>query len=119
MTLDPEQMACVNSRTALFFPTDSTNYAKPRRLCDGCSVRRECLADEMTYEAGQILGLRHGMYGGLNPAQRYSLERRGTPLRCLCGELYDPIDLRAGELVCARCSTAGYMEPLTETGDKR
>ena len=42
----------------------------------GCTVRRECLDDAMTWETGQVQSTRDGIYGGLTPRQRWRLARR-------------------------------------------
>lgn len=89
-----------------FDPTEA------RALCDQCGERRECLDAEMRHEAGTIEELRFGIYAGLTGPQRYALERRGDSWRCWCGELRDPIDLRAGVLACARCDRSGETLPL-------
>lgn len=62
---------------------------KARTFCDACPVRRECLAAEMEYEKGMLWTHRAGIYGGLTPAQRFSLEKRGTDY-----SEADPVELR-------------------------
>lgn len=51
---------------------------KARTFCDACPVRRDCLAQEMEYEKGAMAQHRAGVYAGFTPAQRHSLEKRGT-----------------------------------------
>lgn len=97
-------------------PFDPT---KARELCDICDERRECLDAEMRYEAGTIEELRFGIYAGFTGPQRYALERRGDSWLCTCGELRDPIDLRAGLLLCAVCDRCGKTSPLPDDGDPR
>lgn len=115
--IDRTKAACRSARPAIFFNEKEPDAA--RHLCDGCSERFECLAIEMKYETGKQPDMRAGIYGGMTPKQRFSLEGRGTPLRCLCGELFDPVDLRAGKLMCPACGCADTIEPLPDTGDRR
>jgi len=89
-----------------FDPTEA------RALCDTCGERRECLDAAMVHEVGTIESQRFGIYAGLTPEQRYTLERRGDSWRCWCGDLRDPIDLRAGLLCCATCNRGGETSPL-------
>ncbi len=60
---------------------------------------------------------RAGVYGGFTPLQRLALEQRGDDVRCPCGELRDPLDLRAGRLVCAHCDRVGTTSPIPDDGD--
>lgn len=109
-------IACEGEDVELFF--DPVDPSRAREICDRCTARRECLAAEASYETGTPKAHRFGVYGGMTPQQRYTLERRGTELRCPCGELRDPIDLRAGELCCARCTVRGEMAPIPDNGDR-
>ena len=67
--------ACRGPETALFFPPSSTErkderLARERRakqICHDCPVRRECL----DYALG--IGEAHGIWGGLNEAERRGL----------------------------------------------
>lgn len=62
---------------------------KARGFCDNCPVRSKCLTDEMDYEKGALPSHRAGVYGGMTPHQRHSLEKRGTRY-----VEADPVDLR-------------------------
>lgn len=62
---------------------------RARSYCNVCPVRGACLAMEMRYEVGMAESHRAGIYGGLTPAQRYSLEKRGMDYSNV-----DPIDLQ-------------------------
>lgn len=46
-----------------------------KRICGNCPVRSECLRFAMENE---VRSHRHGIYGGLNPAERRQLMRGGT-----------------------------------------
>lgn len=90
-----------------------------REDCDVCPVRGACLAMEMEAEQGAAIDHRAGVFGGMTPQQRYSLERRGQEPRCtLCDALRDPVKLRNGDLSCAACGVQGEMLPIPDRGDE-
>lgn len=67
--------ACLDEDPDLFFPVGETGRAMvqmeiARRICIECPVRRQCL------ELALRLGSEHGMWGGLNPAERKAIKRR-------------------------------------------
>jgi hypothetical protein len=112
---------CANEPVATFFDFDdvpvSTAYANARDFCDCCPVRRGCLEVEMKLEGSEGLDHRYGIFAGLTPAQRHSLFKRGTALKCAeCGESYDPVDLRQGQLSCS-CGTL-TTAPIPDRGDQ-
>lgn len=93
--------------------------AAARDKCDHCPVRWECLKIEMAYEHGLAEAHRALVYAGMTASQRYSLEKRGVALDCpSCGEQFDPIQLRIGDLECAFCSYKAEMEALPDRGDE-
>lgn len=51
--------------TPLFFP-DNNDYEKPRRICNECVVRTDCLTWSL------LLDQHHGMWGGMTPEERES-----------------------------------------------
>ena len=60
----------------IFFPkghTDHYAYYQARKVCDGCPVNDECLAEAMRFE-GQD-SARAGMWGGFTPDERSQLRR--------------------------------------------
>lgn len=62
-----EQAACSEHDTALFYPTDESNaaaYAVARRICGACPVQMDCLNTALALKE------KHGVWGGLSPAQR-------------------------------------------------
>jgi WhiB family redox-sensing transcriptional regulator len=72
-----DQAACRGAGPEWFFPDDHPEgaqaddaYDRARAVCTTCPVRLPCL--------GWALGRRerHGMWGGLTPAERRSLRRR-------------------------------------------
>jgi WhiB family redox-sensing transcriptional regulator len=69
--------ACRGVGAEVFYVERGGDTGPARRLCAGCLVRAECLADVMTMEAGQPRALRHGIRAGLSPGQRVELERQG------------------------------------------
>lgn len=70
---------CANGDTEAWFPDPSDQRATydAIKLCDSCPVRQECLDDTMRIEAGLGKISRVGIFGGLTPAQRFNLERKG------------------------------------------
>jgi len=51
-------------------------YELLRGVCRACSVRAECLAYAMDFERGEHHTMRHGVWGGLTPRERFTLSRR-------------------------------------------
>lgn len=112
---------CADQPLSVFFDFDqvpvSVAYANARDFCDCCPVRRACLDTAMKIEVNDGLDYRAGIFAGLTPAQRHSLQKRGTPLFCdTCDEMYDPVGLREGRLEC-RCGTK-TVAPLPDRGDQ-
>lgn len=64
-----ELAACRGMDTNLFFPTDG-DYSALRPVCEGCDVRRQCLADAMAQDLDM-----YGFWGGLTPKERDRLRR--------------------------------------------
>lgn len=62
----------------LFFPPsvrEVAQIAAAKRVCGGCSARRECLAFALTHAV-------HGVWGGTTEAERAALQREhGLPRR--------------------------------------
>ncbi|PWG14035.1 WhiB family transcriptional regulator [Streptomyces sp. V2] len=71
---------CAGVDPELFFPTqgDSRGAEDARTVCASCPVRLDCLEDALQAETGRGLHSRHGIYGGLNPRQRYRLHLTRT-----------------------------------------
>ena len=72
-----QQAACAQVSPELFEPEPGPEWAAwveaAKRVCQGCPVRPDCLADAMGWEA---TGRRHGILAGLTPAQRDRFARR-------------------------------------------
>lgn len=124
-----ERAACSALPQALFFEDcwpsleDGTDGAlvpealeRARTICGSCPVRVECHTQAMHQEAGSASNRRHGVRGGVTPAQRYSLWRRDSWKCEQCGEIYDPSGIVAGEAVCA----CGWNDepPIPDAGDQ-
>ena len=67
--------ACLSADPDLFFPISSTGpaerqVARAKKICAGCSVRRECL--EFALSNNQI----HGIWGGTTADDRQRERRR-------------------------------------------
>jgi len=69
--------ACRDMDQDVFFPSAGPHAAltvqAAKRVCRGCPVRGACLADVMGWEQPSR---RHGVAGGLSPAERHRLHRR-------------------------------------------
>lgn len=64
--------ACKSLPLSMFFPSAKGKapkdpWAEPRKVCDRCPVRDDCLADALRDES--VRGA-HGMRGGLTPSER-------------------------------------------------
>lgn len=64
--------ACVGISPEFFFPEELTGVNQAKRICRGCTVRRECLEYALTHRE------REGVWGGMSERerQRISLSRR-------------------------------------------
>lgn len=94
---------------------DEEALATARAICASCPTRLECFVDVMDDEEGYALSRRAGFRAGLTPAQRYSIWRRDV-VRCIqCREVYDPMGVAAGEVVC-ECGEF-TEEPVPDEGD--
>ena len=76
-----QQRAACRDHAAVFDETfDSRHRSRAtglaQQVCQGCPVRRACLADALRQEAGGAH--RWGVRGGLLPAERTRLERRSA-----------------------------------------
>lgn len=71
-----DRAACAG-RTVLFDLADALGRGAPvaaaRALCGSCPVRRDCLTEAMDFEDGLSEHQRHGIWGGLRPAERAAL----------------------------------------------
>lgn len=85
----------------------NVGLAGAREDCGVCPVRTACLEMEMEAEHGAAIDHRAGVFGGLTPQQRYSLERREVDWRGA-----DPKDLVQGFL-----PDGSRMAPIPDRGD--
>jgi WhiB family redox-sensing transcriptional regulator len=65
--------ACLDGAISDFVPDDRDYRAagRAKQVCAGCPVRKPCLA----YGESDPTTRRHGVYGGLSPAERSRLRR--------------------------------------------
>jgi hypothetical protein len=95
---------------------DAEALERAERICAGCPVRVDCHVAALTEEGGAAENRRYGVRGGITPAQRYSVWRRDSARCDRCGEVFDPLGLVAGEVVCG-CGE--FSEPtIPATGDE-
>lgn len=64
--------ACRDMDTDVFFPTreEGSNWKPARDVCQGCPVRRECLAYAIRWK------IKDGIWGGMGPKGRRKYARR-------------------------------------------
>jgi hypothetical protein len=107
---------------------DSTShtYNEAREICGRCPIAQMCLAQAMDEERGLPQGVRHGMRGGLTPAQRTKLDRGAAKPRRVgmaCADRrgteagYDR-HRRAGEKACIECK-AGHAKARLQRAHER
>ena len=89
---------------------------RARAICTACPVRTECHASAMRFEKGLAGNRRFGIFGGLTPLQRHSLWRRGSWWCRGCGEVYDPLGVVSGDVVCQCCRRSDL--PVSDGGDQ-
>lgn len=70
-----KQAACVGQDPETWHPVGTSGPAVQqeqvaKQVCDGCSVARACLAWSL------LMGLEHGIYGGLNAEERRSVKQQ-------------------------------------------
>ena len=73
--------ACRGRDPEWWFPRPGSTGSQALRICAGCPVARDCLAEQMDREGGIHHADRHGIWGGLSPRQRYALARKGEGKR--------------------------------------
>lgn len=86
----------------MFYPWTGTETAPPeiQRMCDGCKVRPECLAEALDHHEV-------GIWGGTTEAQRRAMKRHY--LRKQCPSCRGPVIQQMGDQqVCACCGLSWY-----------
>lgn len=78
-----EQALCAQIGSDLFFVDDTgpydalrqanERYPAAKRVCQACPVQAQCLEFEMRVEGSRHSTHRFGIFGGLNPRERYDL----------------------------------------------
>jgi len=124
MTTWARDAACKGKSTDIFYddiwPATGgflgEKVAVARKVCEGCPVRRACLATALEDEKDEPLKRRFGLRAGLTPSQRHSLVLRGT-VGCDCGRMYDPLLHAHRALSCDACGKVRRNEPLGDRGD--
>ena len=67
--------SCLGMDTRMWYPSFG-EYEKARKICNGCSVRIECLQDAMSHENDL-----YGMFGGLTPSERHELRNKTNGIK--------------------------------------
>lgn len=126
-----DEASCAGARMDWFFDPvdinddgrrlcDERGLAHARSFCVRCPVRRECAESAMAFEANDPEPFRFGIFGGLTPMQRSSLNRRGVESwRCSsCHAVYDPVLLQQGQLACPNGCDVRLAAPVSDLGDQ-
>lgn len=73
-----EEAACATVDPELMFPAvgDKPAYRTARTLCAVCPVVGQCLEEAMALEGTTGKNSRHGVRGGMSPAERADLSRQ-------------------------------------------
>ena len=61
---------CRNYPPATFFPSDGVGVDRARKICNGCPVKMECLADALDNR------IEFGVWGGMTERERRALLRK-------------------------------------------
>lgn len=72
-----DSAACTGTDPDIFFPKNSGSktWTRAREVCSNCPVSDECLDEAMRLEGeGASVEIRHGMFGGLTPEERKTLD---------------------------------------------
>jgi WhiB family transcriptional regulator, redox-sensing transcriptional regulator len=86
MSLDWQERArCAGAGLDLFFP-DGGDTRRAKAFCAGCQVRDQCLAYGLEED--------HGVWGGLNRAERARLRRLRQRLAAAPGDPANSVDIR-------------------------
>jgi ribosomal protein L37AE/L43A len=82
---------------------DEDALIRARQMCAACPNRGRCIETVMTDEKGRAAENRFGVAAGTTPAQRWTMEKRGT-WRCeRCDRPIDPLRVISGILYCETC----------------
>lgn len=77
-----DQALCQGTDLDLWFPVKSTPceaVVTARAMCWRCPVREACLEDTLAVEGSAPASRRHGIFGGLDGAERYALAVERNP----------------------------------------
>jgi len=61
---------CRGANPTEFFPSDGTGVISAQSVCDGCTVRSECLEYALAHQ------IEHGVWGGASERERRRILRR-------------------------------------------
>lgn len=91
-----------------------------REVCDRCPVRARCLDEALDFEAGVAISGRFGVWAGLTPAQRISVEKRNAVACPVCSAPFDPRLVRSGVVRCPAdpAHVDRALEPIPDGGDQ-
>jgi WhiB family redox-sensing transcriptional regulator len=98
------ERACGPATAALFFGGSEGDTEAAKAICAGCPCREACLSYALANRE-----LDHGVWGGLDPAERRKLARRRGAQRC--GTLSGYVrHQELGEPSCERCREAKRID---------
>ena len=60
----------------LFFPDPTDHDPRPVLICQSCPKKDACLQLALDAEENQPANMRHGIYGGVRPAERFAIAKQ-------------------------------------------
>lgn len=117
-----DQAACKGFEDVMFpAAADDEQQTRPgKTMCARCPVRETCLDEAMRIEDGTSRSTRHGLAGGLGPAERWKRDRvrvdpppapkRGGRTRAECGTRHARLRHRRYGETCHICNPAPTQE---------
>jgi WhiB family redox-sensing transcriptional regulator len=108
-----DEAECIGVPTEMFFWVGGNGKDRQstaaKKICSGCDVREQCLAEAMDFERNVHRAERAGIWGGLGPGERYRLWNKIKPTasrHCKRGHLMDEANIYespSGDVYCREC----------------
>jgi len=110
-----DEAECISVPTEMFFREGRHGNGNDResmmvkKICSGCNVREQCLAEALHLERNVHRSERAGIWGGLGPGERYRLWKKMKPSNdgfCKEGHALDEENIYqnpSGYVQCRKC----------------